>query len=109
MNSHTEREQLKGWLELLVLAMLHHEPTGGYRLRKRIIEKSSHQFAPALGRLYPLLADLEKSGCLKRRKDPEGTRGQQIYSLTPKGEERLSVLKNSWRHFSKALETIATR
>ncbi len=33
MNSHTEREQLKGWLELLILSLLHHEPTCGYRLK----------------------------------------------------------------------------
>lgn len=109
MNSHTEREQLKGWLELLVLALLHHEPTCGYRLKQLAIDKSNHQFAPSFGRLYPLLADMKKTGLLKSRKDPNGTRGQQIYSLTVRGEERLTVLRNSWSHFSKALETIATR
>ena len=109
MNAHAEREQLKGWLELLVLALLHHEPTCGYRLKQLAIDKSNHQFAPAFGRLYPLLADLEKAGILKRRREPGGTRGQQIYTLTPRGEERLIVLKKKWKHFSKAMETIATR
>ena len=109
MNSHTEREQLKGWLELLVLALLHHEPTCGYRLKQLAIDKSNHQFAPSFGRLYPLLADMEKAGLVKRRKDPNGTRGQQIYSLTARGEERLEVLQNSWQRFSKAMNTIATR
>lgn len=109
MNSHMEREQLKGWLELLVLALLHHEPTCGYRLKQLAIDQSNHQFAPAFGRLYPLLAELRKAGILNCRKDPNGTRGQQIYSLTARGEERLAVLKNNWQHFSKALDYIATR
>ena len=109
MNVHTEREQLKGWLELLVLALLHHEPTCGYRLKQLAIDKSNHQFAPAFGRLYPLLAELEKAGLLKSRREPGGTRGQQIYSLTPCGEERLIVLKGKWKRFSKAMDYIATR
>jgi DNA-binding PadR family transcriptional regulator len=108
MNAHTEREQLKGWLELLTLALLHHEPTCGYRLKQLAIDKSNHQFSPAFGRLYPLLAELEKAGLLKRRREPGGTRGQQIYSLTSRGEERLVILKEKWKRFSTALETIVT-
>jgi len=109
MNTHSHREQLKGWLELLVLALLHHEPTYGYRLRQLAIDKSRHQFAPAFGRLYPLLTEMEKSGLLKSRRDSEGARVRKVYSLTRRGEERLTVLKETWAHFSEAMNCIATR
>jgi DNA-binding PadR family transcriptional regulator len=109
MNTHSRREQLKGWLELLVLALLHHEPTCGYRLKQLAIDKSNHQFAPAFGRLYPLLAEMEKAGFLKSRREVGGTRGQRIYSLTRSGEERLLVLRKNWKHFSTAMSTIANR
>ena len=108
MNSHSHREQLKGWLELLVLALLHHEPTCGYRLRKLAIDKSKHQFSPAFGRLYPLLTEMEKAGLLKSRREPDG-RSRKIYSLTQRGEKRLTVLKENWKHFSEAMSYIATR
>jgi PadR family transcriptional regulator PadR len=109
MNSFTQREQLKGWLELIVLSILHHEPTCGYRLKKMAIHQSNHQFSPAFGRLYPLLADMEKSGLLKSRKEAGGTRGQTIYSLTHRGEERLTVLKQNWSQFSHAMNRITSR
>lgn len=109
MKTYTHREQLKGWLELLVLSLLHHEPTCGYRLRQMAIDKSNHQFSPAFGRLYPLLAEMKKLGLLKKTREPGGTRGQQIYSLTPRGEDRLILLKENWKHFSKAMGYIANR
>jgi len=109
MNTHSHREQLKGWLELIVLALLHHEPTCGYRLKQLAIDKSNHLFSPAFGRLYPLLAEMEKSGFLKSRREAGGTRGQRIYSLTRMGEERLLVLRENWKKFSAAMSTIANR
>lgn len=109
MNSYTHREQLKGWLELVVLAILHHEPTCGYRLRKLAIHQSDRQFSPAFGRLYPLLAELGKAGFLKSHLEPGAVRGQRIYSLTDQGEERLIVLKTNWKYFSKAMNRITTR
>jgi len=109
MNAHTHREQLKGWLELIVLALLHHEPTCGYRLRKLAIDKSNHQFSPAFGRLYPLLAELEKAGLLKSQPESGGTRSQRIYSLTQSGEERLAVLRKNWTLFSESMSYIANR
>lgn len=109
MNAHAHREQLKGWLELLVLSLLHHEPTCGYRLRQLAIDQSNHEFAPALGRLYPLLADLKKCGLLSVHRETEGKRTRNIYTLTKKGEERRQLLKDRWAAFSKAMTYIAKR
>ncbi len=109
MNTNSHREQLKGWLELVVLAILHHEPTCGYRLKQLAIHQSDHQFAPAFGRLYPLLAELEKAGMLKSRIEPGKTRRQRIYSLTARGEERLAVLKKNWKLFSHTMSRITSR
>ena len=109
MSSYTHREQLKGWLELVVLSILHHEPACGYRLRKLAIHQSDRQFSPAFGRLYPLLAEMEKTGLLKSRLEPGTVRGKRIYSLTDRGEERLVSLKTNWKYFSKAMNRIATR
>jgi len=109
MKSYTGREQLKGWLELLVLALLKKEPTCGYRLRQMAIDQSNHLFAPVFGRIYPLLAELEKSGLLKSRMEPGGRRGQKIYSITPRGEERLTQLTVNWKLFSRSMERIIIR
>ena len=80
MKSYTGREQLKGWLELLVLSILKKEPTCGYRLRQTAIDQSNHLFAPVFGRIYPLLAELEKASLLKSRPEPNGTRGRTVSS-----------------------------
>jgi DNA-binding PadR family transcriptional regulator len=109
MKSYTEREQLKGWLELVVLAMLRKEPTCGYRLRQKAIDQSNHLFAPVFGRIYPLLAELEKTGLLKSRMEPGGRRGQKLYSITPRGEERLLLLTANWKRFARSMERIIIR
>jgi DNA-binding PadR family transcriptional regulator len=106
MKSYTGREQLKGWLELLVLALLKKEPTCGYRLRQTAIDQSNHLFAPVFGRIYPLLAELEKAGLLKSRPEPGGTRGQKIYAVTPRGEERLLLLTANWKLFSRSMNRV---
>jgi PadR family transcriptional regulator PadR len=109
MKSFTGREQLKGWLELLVLAILQKEPTCGYRLRQRAIDQSNHLFSPVFGRIYPLLATLEKKGLLKSRREAGGTRGQRIYTLTARGEERLILLTTNWKLFSRSMDHILGR
>lgn len=106
MKSTESREQLKGWLELLVLASLKKESMCGYRLRQAIIDRSSHVFAPVFGRLYPLLAQLEKSSLLKSRKLTVKRREQKIYSITSRGEERLTQLTVEWRHFFRSINRI---
>jgi DNA-binding PadR family transcriptional regulator len=109
MKSYEGREQLKGWLELLVLALLKKEPTCGYRLRQTAMDQSNHLFAPVFGRIYPLLAELEKTGFLKSRPEPGGRRGQKIYSITTRGEERLVLLTANWRLFALAMDRITLR
>lgn len=109
MKTYTGREQLKGWLELVVLAILNKEPTCGYRLRQVAIDQSNHLFAPVFGRIYPLLAGLEKNGLLKSRMEPGGTRGQRIYSITPRGAERLVLLTANWKLFSRSMDRIIAR
>jgi DNA-binding PadR family transcriptional regulator len=109
MKSYTGREQLKGWLELLVLAILKKEPTCGYRLRQTAIDQSNHLFAPVFGRIYPLLATLEKTGLLKSNPEPGGKRGQRIYSITPRGEARLLLLAANWKLFSRSMDRVINR
>lgn len=106
MKSTESREQLKGWLELLVLASLSREPMCGYRLRQAIMDQSNHVFSPVFGRLYPLLAQLEKAGLLKSRKLTLERREQKIYSITPRGEERVAQLTVEWRHFSRSINRV---
>ncbi|MGE4489377.1 MAG: PadR family transcriptional regulator [Kiritimatiellales bacterium] len=107
MKTDSGREQLKGWLELLVLAALQKEPTCGYRLRQALIDRSDHVFAPAFGRLYPMLAQLEQAGLLKSRKEASGQRELKVYLITARGEERLIQLTVKWKHFARAMSRIA--
>jgi DNA-binding PadR family transcriptional regulator len=107
MKTYSGREQLKGWLELLVLAALKKEPTCGYRLRQALMDRSDHVFAPAFGRLYPMLSQLEQAGLLKSRKETTGRREQNVYTVTARGEERLIQLTVEWKHFAHAMSRIA--
>lgn len=51
---------LHGNAETLVLALLAEDEQYGYQLRKELATRSHHYFQFAFGRLYPLLAAMER-------------------------------------------------
>jgi DNA-binding PadR family transcriptional regulator len=99
----------KGYLKLLVLAVLERGPQHAYGIIKEL-EKSSG-FKPSPGALYPILKKLLKEGLIEvehRGGEPSSTR---IYKLTNKGREFLELRKpeldealrvaRSWKKFQE--------
>lgn len=58
---------LHGNAETLVLALLAEDEQYGYRMRKDLATRSHHYFQVAFGRLYPLLAAMERRGLVRAR------------------------------------------
>lgn len=101
---------LTGALELIVLQLLHAEPTNGYDLTLRIQAISNEVLNVNAGSLYPALYRLEQRGLLRAAwARSENGRRTKVYSLTAAGSAQLSEQRESWNRFAGALEAILER
>ena len=90
--------------QMLVLSVLADKPLYGYAITKEVGARSSGELKMTPGVLYPLLAQLERSGLISstwevirsdRRPEEsegedEGGRRRKWYKLTPKGKRHLA-------------------
>jgi PadR family transcriptional regulator, regulatory protein PadR len=98
---------LTGTLELIVLQLLHAEPTNGYDLTLRIQAITNEVLNVNAGSLYPALYRLEQRGLLRATwADSDTGRRTKVYSLTAAGREQLADQRQSWERFSGALAAI---
>jgi len=98
---------LTGTLELIVLQLLHAEPTNGYDLTLRIQAISNDVLNVNAGSLYPALYRLEQRGLLRATWAQSGSgRRTKVYSVTEAGRRHLSEQRASWERFSGALTAI---
>jgi PadR family transcriptional regulator, regulatory protein PadR len=101
-------EMKKGSAELLILALLEHEPRHGYELGKLIEARSRGTLRFHAATLYPLLYRLEKRRLIDGRwVEKAGQRRRRFYHLTPEGERALAAQRDTWREFIQAITTIA--
>ena len=100
---------LQGTLDLIVLQLLHSEPTNGYDLSLRIQAISRDVLQVNAGSLYPALYRLEERGLIgsEWRETPKGRRAK-VYSLTASGRKQLAEQRESWARFSGAMGAILT-
>ena len=98
---------LQGTLDLIVLQLLHSEPTNGYDLTLRIQAISRDVLQVNAGSLYPALYRLEERGLIKAEwaDTPKGRRAK-VYSLTATGRKQLAEHRATWARFSGALGAI---
>src|SRR5215216_2951692 len=101
-------EMKKGSAELLILALLEHEPRHGYEIGQ-LIESRSHgvlHFHSAS--LYPLLYRLEQRKWISGRwVEKPGLRRRRYYTVTRKGIAVLAEQRASWTEFVEALGRVA--
>ena len=76
--------------ETAVLGALSVEPMTGYAVREAIRDVLGHFWSESFGQIYPKLAELERSGHVRRR----GSRrsGSSIFAITASGRARLKEL-----------------
>lgn len=107
MSRNVEREMLRGNWETLVLALLARGEGYGYQMRKDLAIRSRNTLQIGFGRLYPVLATLERRGLARARwvKTP-GSREHKHYVITPKGLAEFQSRKRSWRQFSQGMDFV---
>ncbi|MFA6908451.1 MAG: PadR family transcriptional regulator [Patescibacteria group bacterium] len=100
------KELLKGSLDIMVLAVLKHEPLYGYQIVKELKNKSKDVFTLGEGTLYPLLHKLATAGLLESWwREVEGRR-RKYYELTSQGKKLLEEKTAEWEAFSHAVDNV---
>jgi DNA-binding PadR family transcriptional regulator len=92
-------EQLKGNLDMLLLAVLASGPGHGYSVISRLRERSGGAFDLPEGTVYPALHRLESAGLLASTWEAATGRRRRIYRLTTAGEAALAARATQWRAF----------
>ncbi len=86
-----EREILLSFWKVHILHHADTEPVIGQWVLR---ELRHHGYEVSPGTLYPLLARMDKRGWLRCKVDPDGgPRARREYSLTKKGREVLTLLR----------------
>jgi DNA-binding PadR family transcriptional regulator len=110
MKRNPDGELLHGNAETLVLAVLARGESHGYQLRKDLAIRSKSHFHIGFGRLYPLLALLERRGQARARWMKAGpVRQRKMYAITAKGRAHLQEKIRKWRQFSAAMERVLSK
>ena len=100
------REELKGHLDLLVLATLRGRDLHGYALIEELKRGSAGTFNLPEGTIYPALHRLERTGLLSSRWSSATGRKRRVYQLTRKGEVTLESRRRAWREFSAGVDLV---
>jgi PadR family transcriptional regulator, regulatory protein PadR len=100
------REELKGHLDLLVLACLEAHELHGYALIEELKLGSGGAFDLPEGTVYPALHRLERAGLLASRWSSASGRRRRMYRLTSKGRRALDERRDAWREFSAGVDLV---
>jgi DNA-binding PadR family transcriptional regulator len=101
--------QLRGHLDILLLAILSAGPAHGYAVIEELRRRSGGSFDLPEGTVYPALHKLEAEGLLRSDWATEAPRRRRVYSLTPRGRARLWARDEAWRTFAAAMESVLER
>ena len=100
-------EMKKGSAELVILALLEHQPKHGYELSKLIESRSRGVLTFHVASLYPLLYRLEGRGLIDGRwVEKPGQRRRRYYRITAEGKQVLESQRQSWKEFITAVNRI---
>ena len=119
------RELKKGSLGMLLLRLLHEQPSYGYELCERLRARSEDVLTFEDGAIYPLLHDFERRGVIEgyweaddaTQDDAQATRDpgaavarkgprRRYYRLTNEGRAALRASVEEWQTFSQAVGRI---
>jgi DNA-binding PadR family transcriptional regulator len=101
-----QAETPKGHVDLLLLAVLAHEPAHGYRVVESLRDRSGGVFDLAEGTVYPSLYRLEREGFVTSRWDASEGRRRRVYRLTRSGRRELARRRGAWDRFGRAMEAV---
>jgi PadR family transcriptional regulator PadR len=106
-SARTQKDALRGSLDLLILKTLSLGPMHGWGISQRIRQISQGVLEVNQGSLYPALQRLEKDGLITSDwRTTENNRRARYYEITAAGRRALGEEVESWRRFAAALEAV---
>ena len=97
----------RGFLPLIILALLSQEDMYGYRLVQEIAKQSQGRFLTKEGSLYPVMYKLLEGKFISSYEVKAGVRMRHIvYHIEEKGEEYLAFLKEQYREITTGIQHI---
>ncbi len=99
-------EDIKGHLEVLLLAVVADGPVHGYAVVERLRAQSGGRFDLPEGTVYPALHRLEADGLLRSEWAVVDGRRRRQYELTDRGRATLGERSGDWRRFAAAVERV---
>lgn len=101
------KELLKGSTQMMILKLLETEDLYGYKMIKKLSEKSQNIFNLKEGTLYPILHELEKSQLVETYwENTESTRKRKYYKITSKGKKALKKKKVEWDRYIEGINNL---
>jgi PadR family transcriptional regulator, regulatory protein PadR len=108
MTKRIRSQIARGSGELAILSLLAEQPLYGFEIARQIGERTGGALQFTLASLYPLLYEMEKRGWVEGRwQTNESGRDRRYYRLTPTGKKQLAPLRQEWRAFFHALDSLA--
>lgn len=100
------REELKGHLDVLLLAVVAARPAHGYAIVHALRHRSGGAFDLSEGTIYPALHRLERAGLLSSRWASDAPRPRRLYRVTAKGARALKRRTKSWTAFALGVDRV---
>lgn len=103
-----DAQQLKGHLDLLLLATLEDGPRYGGQIIADVQAATNGYFNLREGTLYPALHRLEKGGFIAGafQQLPRGGSPVKVYTLTPTGKQELRAQRERYERFANAVRGV---
>jgi PadR family transcriptional regulator, regulatory protein PadR len=92
---------------LAILSLLAEKPHYGFEIARQIGERTGGALQFTLASLYPLLYEMEKRGWVEGHwQANQAGRDRRYYRLTTAGRKQLTPLREEWRLFFQALDSL---
>lgn len=99
-------QELKGHLDLMLLAVIEDGPLHGYAVIEELRRRSDDALDLPEGTVYPALHRLERAGLLESTWVVTAGRRRRCYSLTTSGRGAVVERRRDWRAFTQTVEAV---
>ena len=99
-------DQLRGHLDLLLLAIIGDGPRHGYAVIEELRRRTAGDIDLPEGTIYPALHRLERAGLLQSEWTQAGGRQRRTYSLTHRGRTAATTKRQEWNAFAQAIQRV---
>ncbi len=100
-----EKEMLKGYIDVILLALLRAQDFYGYELGRRVKTMTGDSFELKEATLYLAFKRLEQNGYISSYWGDESEGGRRkYYTMTANGRAHLTHKRNEWEHIKKVMD-----